>query len=152
MSSRKRQILVVDDEVRSLELMRRILRPIANVMTAASAEEAWKIVQDNDLDLLITDQRMPGAQGVDLLSQAADRDETMGRILLTGYTDLASITDAINLGRVHGYLSKPCNPDDVVERVETVLARVDHARSRERLARSIEKLNESTSGGRPSDS
>lgn len=136
----KRQILVVDDEARSLELMRRILRPIADVRTAASAEEAWEIVQQVELDLLITDQRMPGTQGVDLLSRAADRDETLGRILLTGYTDLASITDAINLGRVHGYLRKPCDPDEVVDRVEMVLARVDHARARERLARQVETM------------
>jgi YesN/AraC family two-component response regulator len=147
MMSRKRQILVVDDEPRSLELMKRILRPIADVMTAASAEEAWKIVEDVELDLLITDQRMPGgAQGVDLLTRVADRDDTLGRILLTGYTDLTSITDAINLGHVHGYLKKPCDPDEVVERVEMVLARVDHARARERLAQSIEKLNDGTSG------
>jgi len=141
----KRKILVVDDEPRSLELMKRILRPIADVMTAPSADEAWKIVQDVELDLLITDQRMPGVQGVDLLSRVADRDETLGRILLTGYTDLASITDAINLGRVHGYLKKPCDPEEVVERVEMVLARVDHARARERLAQSIEKMNQLTS-------
>jgi YesN/AraC family two-component response regulator len=116
-------------------------------MTAASAEEAWKIVEDVELDLLITDQRMPGgAQGVDLLTRVADRDDTLGRILLTGYTDLTSITDAINLGHVHGYLKKPCDPDEVVERVEMVLARVDHARARERLAQSIEKLNDGTSG------
>jgi len=138
----KRQILVVDDEPRSLELMQRILRPIADVRTAISAEEAWEIVQQVELDLLITDQRMPGTQGVDLLSRAADRDETLGRILLTGYTDLASITDAINLGRVHGYLRKPCDPDEVVDRVEMVLARVDHARARERLAQQVESMKD----------
>ena len=142
----KRKILVVDDELRSLELMKRILRPIADVMTAHSADEAWKIVQDVELDLLITDQRMPGTQGVDLLRRAADRDDTLGRILLTGYTDLSSITDAINLGRVHGYLRKPCSPEEVVERVETVLARVDHARARERLAKSLEKLKNQPAG------
>ena len=140
----KHRILVVDDEPRSVELMVRILRPIADVLTAASADEAWKIIEDNELDLLISDQRMPGVQGVDLLSRAADRDDTLGRILLTGYTDLASITDAINMGRVHAYLKKPCDPDEVAERVETVLARVAHVRARERLARSVEKLRDRT--------
>jgi len=136
----KRQILVVDDEPRSLELMRRILRPIADVRTADSAEEAWEILQEQEFDLLITDQRMPGTQGVDLLSRVAEREDTLGRILLTGYTDLASITDAINLGQVHGYLRKPCDPDDVVDRVEMVLARVDQARARERLARQVDSM------------
>jgi two-component system response regulator HupR/HoxA len=137
--SKKHSILVVDDEPRSVELMVRMLRPLGRVETAGSAEEAWKRVQDGGIDLVVSDQRMPGMHGVDLLTRVAEHDETIGRVLLTGYTDLEAIVDAINLGRVHAYLRKPCDPDEALQRCESVLARVEHVRARERLIRSLEK-------------
>jgi len=137
--SRKHRILVVDDEPRSVELMVRTLRPLGAVTTAASADEAWKQVREGEWDLVVTDQRMPGLQGVELLTRVAEHDETIGRILITGYTDLGAIVDAINLGRVHAYLRKPCDPDEALERCEAVLARVEHLRARERLVQSLEK-------------
>jgi DNA-binding NtrC family response regulator len=133
-------ILIVDDEPRAVQLMVRTLRSVGRVHTADNAEDGWKAVRDGEIDLVISDQRMPGTTGVELLTRVAEHDETIGRILLTGYTDLSSIVDAINLGRVHAYLKKPCDPDDVVARVEAVLARVAHARARERLLARVEKM------------
>jgi serine/threonine-protein kinase len=104
------RILVVDDEPRGVELLERVLRPIGEVHRATSGEAARELIERMDFDAVITDQRMPGISGVDLLSVAAAKNEMTGRVLITGYSDLDATVDAINRGRVHAYLSKPCPP------------------------------------------
>lgn len=147
----KHRILVVDDEPRAVQLLVRILRPLGEVLTASSADEAWKIVQDNPVDLVISDQRMPERPGVELLRRVAELDDSIGRILMTGFTELESIIDAINLGQIHAYLKKPCDPDEVRDRATKVLNRVEHVRSRERLIRQMQALRDSEEGPGGSD-
>lgn len=133
MSASRPRILVVDDEPRALELLVRSLRRVGDVVTAGSADEALPLTAAQSFDLVISDQRMPGASGVELLSRVAERDENVGRILLTGYTDLETSVDAINRGRVHAYLHKPCSPPDLMATVTAVLQRVGLARENQRL-------------------
>lgn len=120
----KPQILVVDDEPRAVELLVRTLRRLGRVTTATSGDEALPVAMGERFDLVVSDQRMPGISGVELLGRIADHDEHVGRILLTGYTDLEASVDAINRGRVHAYLHKPCSPPDLVGTVSSVLQRV----------------------------
>ena len=82
------RILVVDDEPRAVELLVRTLRKEARVDAADSAASAWERFQTVDYDLVISDQRMPGMSGIDLLSRVAEHDDHVGRVLLTGYSDL----------------------------------------------------------------
>ncbi len=121
-------IVAVDDEPRALELIVRSLRRVARVSYAERGEEALALVQGGGVDLVISDQRMPGMSGIELLRMVAEHDGTVGRILLTGYTDLQASVDAINLGRVHAYLHKPCLPADLQAAVTGVLQRVRLAR------------------------
>jgi len=118
------RILVVDDEPRGLELLVRTLRDVGEVRTAASGDAAWHQEQGQPPDLVVSDQRMPGMSGVDLLARIAEGDETAGRILLTGYADVDATIDAINRGRVHAYVSKPWSPDQLRATVAGVLQRV----------------------------
>jgi signal transduction histidine kinase len=134
MEPRRPRILVVDDEKRAVELLVRTLRGEGQIETAATGDEAWTRFQSEPCDLVISDQRMPGMTGVELFRRLAERDEYVGRILLTGYTDLEATVDAINRGRVHAYLHKPCAPDDVRLTVRGVLERVRLARENARLA------------------
>jgi DNA-binding NtrC family response regulator len=137
MSTNLPSILVVDDEVRGAELVQRTLRSHANVETATSGDEAWEIFERGHFDLVISDQRMPGLSGVELLGKIADRDDAVGRILVTGYSDLAATVEAINLGRVHAYLHKPCSPPDLRATVFGVLDRVRRSRESSSLARGL---------------
>lgn len=146
MAESKPHILVVDDEPRAVELMVRTLRKDAIVETAASANEAWEKVQVTDFSLVISDQRMPGLTGVDLLSRVAERDESVGRILLTGYSDLEATVEAINRGRVHAYLHKPCSPQDLRVTVKGVLDRTKLARENARLMSLVQNQNEELHG------
>ncbi len=127
------RILVVDDEPRAVELLVRILRARGKVETALSGAEAAEKLAAQDFEVVICDQRMPGMTGVDLLSSIADRDDTVGRILLTGYSDLDATVEAINRGRVHAFLHKPCSPQDLRATIAGVLDRVHLARENARL-------------------
>jgi signal transduction histidine kinase len=139
--SNRPSILVVDDERRAVELLARTLRGEGRVETAATGDAAWARLREDRFDVVISDQRMPGMTGVELFRRLAELDEHIGRILLTGYTDLEASVDAINRGRVHAYLHKPCAPDDVRLTVRAVLDRVRLARENERLVRELSEKN-----------
>ncbi|MDH3685672.1 MAG: hybrid sensor histidine kinase/response regulator [Myxococcales bacterium] len=135
-------ILIVDDEKRALELLRRTLRKTGEVDLAASGEEAIEMLDRKRYDLVISDQNMPGLKGVDVLSIAAERNEICGRVLLTGYADLEATVAAINRGRVHAYLHKPCSPDDLLMVVGNVLQRVSLSQENLRLLSVVTEQNE----------
>ena len=141
MGTPKPRILVVDDEPRAVELLVRSLRKQGKVDTAGSGDEAWAKFQAESYALVISDQRMPGMSGVDLLGLIAGQDETVGRILLTGYSDLEATVEAINRGRVHAYLHKPCSPQDLGATVKGVLDRVSLARDNVRLLGEVRERN-----------
>jgi signal transduction histidine kinase len=135
------RILIVDDEPRGVELLERVLRPLGEVHRAMSGEAARELIERMDFDVVITDQRMPGISGVDLLSVAAAKNEMTGRVLITGYSDLDATVDAINRGRVHAYLSKPCPPAQLRLTVESVLERAQLARDNARLIGELVERN-----------
>lgn len=145
------RVLAVDDEVRGVELVARILRRTARVATAASGDEAWERCRREPFDLVISDQRMPGISGVELLARVADAFPGTGRILLTGYAETVDAVEAINRARVHAYLNKPCSPDQLLLTVRAVLERVaverDHARLAARLRERGETAGAATAAG-----
>jgi signal transduction histidine kinase len=135
------RILVVDDEPRGVELLSRCLRGLGETETATTGEEAWSLAETGDFDLVVSDQRMPGCSGVELLTRVAEHRPYTGRILITGYTDLESTIDAINRGRIHAYLTKPCAPDELQLAARSVLERVRLARDNERLVADLSEKN-----------
>ncbi len=136
------RILAVDDEVRGVELVGRTLRKLGRIESATSGEEAWERIQAEPFDLVLSDQRMPGMSGVELLSLVAERDPHVGRILLTGYADLGATIDSINKGRVHQYLTKPCPPDQLRVAVASVLEHVRLARENATLLEELGDKND----------
>lgn len=101
-------LLAVDDEVFILNSLKRLLRKSCfDLRTAGSAEEAWALFQQRPADIVLSDQRMPGMSGVQLLARVRDRSPDTVRIILSGYSDAQSITDAINEGAVYKFVAKP---------------------------------------------
>ncbi|MGH0029259.1 MAG: ATP-binding protein [Myxococcota bacterium] len=135
------RILAVDDEVRGMELLQRALRRIGTVDGATSGQQAWEMFQETDYQLVLSDQRMPGMKGVELLTRIAEASPYCGRMLVTGYADLDSTIDAINSGRVHAYVAKPCDPRDLRARVQGVLDRVLLAGENARLLSLLQDRN-----------
>jgi len=107
------KILIVDDEPANLRLLERLFRHDYEVITAESGEEALRLLSQHDAALLITDQRMPGMTGVDLVKETAMVRPRMVRIILTGYTDVDTLVEAINSGHVYKYVTKPWNNEEL---------------------------------------
>jgi response regulator RpfG family c-di-GMP phosphodiesterase len=103
----KIRILYVDDEENNLQAFKATFRRIYDIYLAQSANEARDILQNHDVQIIITDQRMPDETGVDLLASIIPTNPDPIRILLTGYTDIQAVIDAINKGQVYHYLTKP---------------------------------------------
>ncbi|MEO0457192.1 MAG: GAF domain-containing protein [Cyanobacteria bacterium P01_A01_bin.114] len=104
----KPKILVVDDEPDNLDLLYRTFYREFKVLRAESGHAALELLDDHpDLAVIISDQRMPGMSGTDLLRIAADRYPNTIRIMLTGYTDVEDLVEAINEGKVFKYVTKP---------------------------------------------
>jgi len=107
------KILIVDDEPANLRTLARLFRDDYEVLTAASGDEALALLGQHDVALLITDQRMPGMTGIELLKRTAPLRPRMVRIILTGYTDVDALVEAINCGQVYRYVAKPWDNEDL---------------------------------------
>ncbi|MBY0271224.1 MAG: protein kinase [Burkholderiales bacterium] len=104
---KKAKLLFVDDEERILNALRSVFRNQYNVFTASSGPEAMEFLKRFRPHVVISDQRMPEMTGVEFLRQVKDFAPQTVRILLTGYSDLASIVGSINDGEVFRFISKP---------------------------------------------
>ena len=118
MSGRKRKLLVVDDEPNILSSIRRLLRREGyEILTATSAASGLELLAKADVDVIMSDQRMPGMTGVEFLRRAKQLRPDTVRIVLSGFTELSSITDAINEGAIYKFLAKPWDDDTLRQHV-----------------------------------
>ena len=111
-------VLYVDDEINNLNSFKASFRRYFSIFLASSANEALDILSKNIIHVLITDQRMPGTLGTELLERAFKDYPNQIRILLTGYTDLEALKDAVNRGNIFRYLEKPWNDDELKKTIE----------------------------------
>ncbi|MBI5923669.1 MAG: EAL domain-containing protein [Betaproteobacteria bacterium] len=103
-----RVLLLVDDEANILSALKRLLRRDGyQILTAASAEEGLELLARHKVGVLLSDQRMPGMSGTEFLSRVKVMYPNIIRMILSGYTDVNSITEAINRGEVYKFLTKP---------------------------------------------
>ena len=107
--SRKNKILYVDDEVKSLKYFKKYFENDFEVLTAENVDDGWAIIEASrgEIAILITDQRMPVKQGVELLEMTRMAYPKIIRILTTAYSDLNSAIDAVNKGAIFQYVVKP---------------------------------------------
>lgn len=128
----KQTVLCVDDEQGILASLKRALRKQPfTLLIANSGQEALEILSKNHVDLVVSDMRMPGMNGAELLSKVYKTWPDTVRILLTGYADMESTVSAINDGRVFRYLNKPWNNEDLVLSIDSAL---EHKRLRDEHA------------------
>ncbi len=113
----KHRLLVVDDEPQILVALSDLFEDEFHVLTASDGLEALRLLDQNEVSVILSDQRMPGMSGDEFLQQARHVSEAT-RVLITGYTDLTALVRAVNVGKIHAYVSKPWNP---VELRTTVL-------------------------------
>lgn len=105
---RSRTLLLVDDEVNILASLNRLLRRDGyNILQATGGQEGLALLANNAVDVIVSDQRMPGMSGVEFLREVKKVYPDTVRIVLSGYTELQSVTDAINEGAIYKFLTKP---------------------------------------------
>jgi DNA-binding NtrC family response regulator len=109
----KPPILVVDDEPEILYSLRGLLRMEFDVHTAESGQEAIEVLRRQPVQVVMTDQRMPGMTGVELMRQVQGEWPDAIRMVFTGYADIKAVIDAINLGHIFRYITKPWDPEEL---------------------------------------
>jgi eukaryotic-like serine/threonine-protein kinase len=110
----KARILFVDDEERILTALRSVFRAGYHVLTATHGREALELVGKFHPHVVVSDQRMPGMTGVELLRQVKEAAPSTVRLLLTGYSDLAAIVGSVNEGEVFRFVSKPWDNQEIL--------------------------------------
>jgi len=109
------KILVVDDEPNNLQLVKRTLRKYYEVMTANNADEAISLLeQTDDISMIISDHKMPGKSGVELLHHCFVHYPQIIRVLITAYSEVPILVEAINAGKIHRYIKKPWLPEELL--------------------------------------
>jgi DNA-binding NtrC family response regulator len=143
------KIMIVDDEPANLRLLERLFRQDYKVITGESGEEALGLLAQHDVALLITDQRMPNMSGLELLKQTAELRPHMVRMILTGYTDVGTLVEAINSGLVYRYLTKPWSNEELrltvtraLEHYESIKARHELEMANRRLIARLREIHE----------
>ena len=132
--NRRSVVLVVDDELRSQEALRRTLEEEMEVLCASGADEARALLAREFVDVILADQRMPGTTGVDFLRHARESWPEVARIIISAYADTEDIIAGINEAGIYQYILKPWQPD-------AVMLAVRNAAELRRLARENHLLN-----------
>lgn len=114
-------ILYVDDEVNNLNSFKAAFRRYFNIYTAQSAKEGRKVLEAEEIGVIITDQRMPGETGIEFLESILPTYPDTIRILLTGFSDINAVIGAINRGQVYKYLVKPWQDEELKMYIENAL-------------------------------
>lgn len=108
------KILYVDDERGNIDYFRSVFRREYEIITANSGEEGLDVLFDNqDIPVILTDQRMPRMSGVEFLRRSINISRDSIRILVTGYADMETVINAVNLGHIYYYISKPWTYDEM---------------------------------------
>jgi signal transduction histidine kinase len=135
-------LLVVDDEPEVLRSIRGLLRLDYRILTCGDGGSALEILRSNEaVQAILSDQRMPGISGVELLRQAkVVRPETT-RLLFTAYADIRAVIDAINQGHIFRYLAKPWDPDELRAVVRQAVEHHDLIVEKNRLVAELRAAN-----------
>jgi response regulator RpfG family c-di-GMP phosphodiesterase len=136
------KLLIVDDEQANLRLLERLFSSEYECFTASSGPAAIKVLKQHDVAIIITDQRMPGMSGIELLKATASLRPHMVRILLTGYTEVEALVETINCGLVYMYFTKPWNNDDLKLKINRARDHYENNKKRSSLMMANDRLSQ----------
>ncbi|MGL4406989.1 EAL domain-containing protein [Zoogloea sp.] len=140
--SPERTLLLVDDEENILSSLRRLLRREGyTILTAVGGHKGLEVLATHQVDVIISDQRMPGMTGVEFLRKAKDMQPNSVRMVLSGYTDLQSVTDAINEGAIYKFLTKPWDDAMLRANIEEAFRRKALSDENNRLGEQVHNAN-----------
>lgn len=131
------KILYVDDEAMALKYFERLVSPIAPVITAISVEDGKEVLRTRgaEIAVLVSDQRMPGAHGNELLRYARDHHPAIVRMLTTAYSEMGEAIEAINAGEIYRYITKPWDLESLRADLKNALELAELRNERDSLLR-----------------
>ncbi len=139
----ERTILLVDDETHVIEAITRVLRKDGyRILVANMPAQALEILDNETVQVVLSDQRMPAMSGVELLSQVHERHPDTVRMVLSGYADFDAVIDAVNRGAVYKYLSKPWDNEALRVTVHEAFRHYELRQQKADLLREIELANQ----------
>ena len=137
-----RTLLLVDDEVNIVSALKRLLRQDNyTILTANSGQEGLEVLAKHAVDVIVSDQRMPGMTGVEFLGRAKELYPDTVRIVLSGYTELQSVTDAVNEGAIYKFLMKPWEDSQLRAHIDEAFRRKEMADENRRLDLEVRTAN-----------
>ncbi len=137
------KILIVDDEENVRNSMLRLLRrENYQLVTASSATEAMEVLLEEPVDLIISDEKMPGMSGLEFLKLVRQRHPETMRFILTGHADIEFIVRAINEGEIYRFFTKPWDNEDLKSGIRSALQHLELIRENRRLHELVHRQEE----------
>jgi EAL domain-containing protein (putative c-di-GMP-specific phosphodiesterase class I)/PAS domain-containing protein len=138
----ERTLMLVDDEANVLSSLRRLLRQEGyRILTAGSGEEALEMLATQPADVVVSDQRMPGMSGAEFLGRVREIYPDTVRMVLSGFSDLEALTDAINQGSIYKFIAKPWDDDALRRNLREAFQAREMARETLRLGNELQRSN-----------
>jgi class 3 adenylate cyclase len=134
-------VLLVDDEPRVLDSLEALLAMDYRVLRTVEPKAALALLAEDDIAVIVSDQRMPGMTGVELLARSREVSPETVRVLLTAFTDADALMESINAANIYHFLLKPWDPNELTNTVRRGVERYELARERERLLRDLSAKN-----------
>jgi response regulator RpfG family c-di-GMP phosphodiesterase len=141
MANDKIKILYIDDEENNLSSFKASFRKDYDIYTASTAALGREILNDVDIEIVITDQRMPEMTGVEFLESIASDFPKPIRMILTGYSDMPALVAAVNKGGIYRYISKPWNADELKMFIEQAYEVYRLREDKEHLTKKLKTVN-----------
>lgn len=139
----ERTLLLVDDEQNILSALLRLLRRDGyTILTAGGGKAGLEMLEKSRVGVIVSDQRMPEMTGVEFLSIVKERHPETVRIVLSGYSDITSITDAINQGAIYKFLTKPWDDELLRRNIQEAFRAYEMAQENERLTLELRTAND----------
>lgn len=137
----KYTILYVDDEESNLRIFRMAFKRNYNVLTALSGNEAIQMLRENDIQVLITDQKMPEMTGTELLERVLPEFPDVIRMILTGFADIEAIVKAVNRCGIYKYITKPWDKGEMKLTIDKALETYELKNDKVKLIKELEEMN-----------
>lgn len=138
----KATILYLDDDLQNLTSFKANLRDSFHILTANTPVEAYNLLHENEVQMVITDQRMPSMTGSEFLATIAHEFPNTQRILLTGVADWKSVVEAVNKGRVSKIVTKPFNFSELKGMIAEGLDQFAKSLEKDQLIKTLKKQNQ----------
>lgn len=137
----KPTVLYVDDESMNLKLFHATLHKEYDILLAESPKEAFEILKTREVQVLVSDQRMPEMTGTEFLEIVAKEYPDTRRFLLTAFTDAETVIEAVNIGKVHGYFKKPLDTKGIKQSINNSLEVYDLRKKNHQILKELEEAN-----------